>query len=260
PRRLTISLAVAVADGTSNNVAGVFEGSDPRLKSEAVVFTAHYDAFGIAANGKIYPGAADNALGVAEMLAVAGAITGSSEKPRRSVIFIAVTGEEYGLLGSRYWVEHPAWPLSRIAADVNFDGVGAETYGPVKNVSGFGAEYSDLGKVLRGVAADTDSEIIPDPVPEQRVFYRSDQYSFASRGVPAVNILGLPSGDSKAWIGRIFAWVATSYHQPGDVIHGDWNWDGPRTLAVLGLLTGLRVANADEDPNWLPSAPFKREP
>jgi hypothetical protein len=255
---VTISLRVKHEQGTSNNVVGVIEGSDTKLKEEAVVFSAHYDAYGIAADGRIYPGAADNALGVAEMLAIAEAVSRSKASLRRSLIFIAVTGEEYGLLGSKYWVEHPTWPIARIAANINYDGVGTETFGQVKQVAGFGAEFSDLGKTFINAARDTAVETIPDPVPEQRIFYRSDHYSFAAVGIPAINILGGPGGDTKVWIARLFSQLPTTYHQPGDVIGSDWNWDGPRTVAMIGLLIGLRVANADAMPNWLPTAPFKR--
>jgi Zn-dependent M28 family amino/carboxypeptidase len=257
-RQLTISLRVSHAEGSSPNVVAVIEGSDAKLKEEAIVFTAHYDAYGIARNGRIYPGAADNALGVAEMLSIAEAISRSRAKPRRSLIFIAVTGEEYGMLGSRYWVEHPTWPLALIAANINFDGVGSETFGQVKQVAGFGAEYSELGEVLRGVAEATGTDHIADPVPEQGIFYRSDHYSFAKMGIPAINIFGGPGGDTKVWLARLFAWLPKTYHQPGDVISADWNWDGPRTIAVIGMLVGLRVANAEGMPKWLPSAPFKR--
>ena len=257
--QMAVSLRVDGADGTSNNVAGVIRGSDPKLNAEAVVFTAHYDAYGVARDGRIYPGAADNALGVGEMIAVAGAVAHSGATPRRTLIFLAVTGEEYGMLGSRHWVEHPSWPLAKIAANINFDGVGTEIYGKVKQVAGFGGEYSDLGEVLREVAGATGTEAIPDPVPDQGIFYRSDHYSFAKKGIPPINILGGPGGDTKVWLARVFEWVETSYHQPGDVIGSDWDWDGPRTVAVIGLLIGLRVANGDRMPNWLPSAPFKRE-
>ena len=258
-RSVTLSIRVQHDGGLSKNVAGMIEGSDAKLKSEAVVFTAHYDAYGIARDGRIYPGAADNALGVAEMLAVAEALAGAPKMPRRSLIFLAVTGEEYGMLGSLSWVEHPTWPLSRITANVNFDGVGTETYGRVKQGYGFGGEYSSLGEVLRGVLEATGTDSISDPVPDQGIFYRSDQYSFAKKGIPGVNIFGGPGGDPKPWIARVFAWAATSYHQPGDVIRPDWSWEGPRDLAVIGLLVGLRVANADDTPKWLPSAPFKRQ-
>jgi Zn-dependent M28 family amino/carboxypeptidase len=194
------------------------------------------------------------------MLAACPAIAKSNPRPRRSIVFLAVTGEEYGMLGSRYWVDHPAWPLARIVANINFDGVGTETFGKVKQVAGIGAEYSDLGDVLRGVAVATGTDLIPDPVPEQGIFYRSDHYSFAKKGIPAINILCGPGGDTRVWLGRVFSWVETSYHQPGDVIGADWEWDGPRTAAVIGMLIGLRVANADRAATWLPTAPFKREP
>ncbi|MBV9959875.1 MAG: M28 family peptidase [Acidobacteria bacterium] len=243
---------------TGSNVVGVLEGSDARLKSEAVVYTAHYDAFGITSSGKIYPGAADNALGVGELVSIAEAFTKSSPRPRRSMIFLAVTGEEYGLLGAEYWTKNPTWPLEKIAADLNFDGIGTEVYAPVKRIVGFGAEYSDLGPVMKEVLDATGMILTADPLPEEGVFYRSDHYAFVRKGVPSLMLLGGPEGETSKWIMRAQAWMATDYHQPGDIVRPDWNWDGARTVSVIGMLIGLRVANQEAMPRWLPSSPFNR--
>ncbi len=245
--------------GTGSNVIGVLEGSDPKLKNEAVVYTAHYDAYGVGADKRIYHGAADNALGVAEMLAVAEALTQAQARPRRSIIFMAVTGEEYGGYGSDYWVNNPTWKIKQVAADINFDGMGTEVYGPVKTLVGFGAEHSSLGGLLGDVATASGLRVIPDPMPEEKAFYRSDHYFFVKKGVPALMLLGAPEGDAKNWIERLKTWEKTDYHQPTDTVRPDWNWDGPRTMAALGLVLGWRVANSDQMPAWLPTSPFNRE-
>lgn len=245
-------------EAVGSNVVGELEGGDPSLKSQAVVFSAHYDAYGKGMNGEIYPGAADNALGVGMMLAIAEAFSRGKLPPRRSLIFMAVTGEEHGLLGAEYWVSHPTWPLDKLAADVNFDGIGTETYGHVRKVVGFGSEYSDLGDLLKSVAAATGNEVVPDPLPEEQAFYRSDHYSFVKKGVPALMLLGAPDLDMAQIISRAKAWLATDYHQTGDTVRKDWNWEGPRRLAVVGLIVGWRVANAEAMPGWLASAPFHR--
>jgi Zn-dependent M28 family amino/carboxypeptidase len=254
-----ITVRIKKGKGAGSNVVGLLEGSDPKLKSEAVVYTAHYDAFGITADNRIYHGAADNALGVAEMLAVAEALTKAPTRPRRSIIFLAVTGEEYGLHGSEYWVKNPTWNIKQVAADINLDGMGTEVYGPVKTLVGFGAEHSNLGTIFNDVAAANGLKIIPDPMPDEKAFYRSDHYGFVKKGVPALMVLGAPEGDSKIWIDRMKAWEKTDYHQPTDTIRPDWNWDGPRTVAVVGLLMGWRISNNEQMPAWLPTSPFNRE-
>jgi hypothetical protein len=243
--------------GVGHNVVGLLEGSDPKLKEQAVVYTAHYDAYGVDAKGQIYPGAADNALGVAEVVAIAEAMT-KGARPRRSVIFLAVTGEEHGLLGAEYWVAHPTWPIEKVVADLNFDGIGTEVYAPVKRVVAFGAEHSDLGAVIEAVVTANGGQIAPDPLPEERAFYRSDHYAFVKKGVPALMLLGGPEGDVAPWIARAKKWMETDYHQVSDTVRPEWNWDGARTLSVIGLITGMRVANAEAVPAWLPSSPFNK--
>jgi Zn-dependent M28 family amino/carboxypeptidase len=254
----TIDVSLKREQVTGSNVAGFIEGSDARLKSEAVIYTAHYDAFGITTSGKIYPGAADNALGVGELVSLAEAFAKTPQKPRRSIIFMAVTGEEWGLLGAEYWAGHPTWPIEKVAADLNFDGIGTEVYGPVKRIVGFGAEYSDLGAVMKDVLDATGMILTADPLPEEGVFYRSDHYAFVQKGVPSLMLLGGPEGETAKWIMRAQAWMATDYHQPGDIVRPDWNWDGARTVSVIGLLIGTRVANQEAMPRWLPTSPFNR--
>ncbi len=241
--------------GTSNNVVGYLEGSDAKLKEEAVLFSAHYDAYGME-NGKIYHGAADNALGTAEMLAVAEAFSKSPTKPKRSLIFLSVTGEEYGLYGSAYWAKKPTWDIKKVAGNLNLDGIGTEVYGPVKTFVGFGAEHSTIGAVLDDVSNAFGITVIPDPMPDEKIFYRSDHYSFVTRGVPSLMLLGAPAGDKQLWIDRSKLWEKTDYHQPGDVIQKDWAWEGAKTVAdVMGIM-GLRLADSDTMPVWLATSRF----
>jgi hypothetical protein len=254
-----LSVKLKKAKGMSNNVIGFLEGSDPKLKAEALIYTAHYDAFGVGADNRIYHGAADNGLGVGEMLAVAEAFSQLATRPRRSIIFLAVTGEEYGGYGSDYWVDNPTWKIKQVAADLNFDGMGTEVYGPVKTLVGYGAEHSTLGTLLKDVAAAQNLNVVADPMPEEKSFYRSDHYFFVKKGVPGLMILGAPGGELSAWTKRMKEWEKTDYHQPTDIIRPDWDWTGPRTLAILGAIMGMRLANSEQMPSWLPQSPFNRE-
>ena len=255
----TITVRLKKSNGVGKNVVGLLEGSDPKLKSEALVYSAHYDAYGLSADNRIYHGAADNALGVAEMLAVAEAMARATTKPRRSIIFLAVTGEEYGGYGSDYWVKNPTWKIQQVAGDLNLDGMGTEVYGPVKVLVGYGTEHSTLGTLLSDVAAATNLRVIPDPMPEEKAFYRSDHYFFVKKGVPGLMILGAPDGAVNAWTDRLKKWTKTDYHQPSDVVRPDWDWSGPRTIASVMLVMGLRIANEESMPSWLPSSIFNRE-
>ncbi|HVF30547.1 MAG TPA: M20/M25/M40 family metallo-hydrolase [Pyrinomonadaceae bacterium] len=247
----------AVKKVAASNVVGVLEGSDPKLKAEAVVFTAHYDAYG-KENGKIYHGAADNALGTAEMLAVAEAYSKASVKPKRSMIFLAVTGEEYGLYGSKHWAKESTWDIKKVAANLNLDGIGSEVYGPVKTMVGYGAEHSSLGTMLEAVARAFDVNVIPDPMPDERVFYRSDHYSMVERGIPALMLLGAPAGEKEIWMKRIKDWEKTDYHQPGDVIQPNWAWEGPERVAEIMAILGWRISETADMPAWLSTSRFAK--
>jgi len=255
----TITIKLKKSTGISNNVVGLLEGSDPKLKSEALVYSAHYDAYGLSSDNRIYHGAADNALGVAEMLSIAEVLTRAESKPRRSIIFLAVTGEEYGGYGSDYWVKNPTWKIKQVAADLNLDGMGTEVYGPVKALVAYGAEHSTLGNLVNEVAAATGLRVIPDPMPEEKSFYRSDHYFFVKKGVPGIMILGAPDGTTESWTDRLRKWEKTDYHQPTDIVRPDWDWSGPGTVAGVMLLMGVRAADAESMPEWLPSSIFNRE-
>jgi len=256
--RVKIVAAVDRTEVKGSNVAAVLPGSDPVLAKQAIVFTAHYDAFGLSADGKVYPGAADNALGVAEIVAIAEAAAASKARPKRSMVFLAVCGEEHGLLGARYWAEHPTWPLQDVAANVNFDGIGTEIYGPVERIVGFGAEFSSLGAVLESVAPAFRTTVVPDPMPEEKAFFRSDHYELVKKGVPALMLLGAPGGDEKQWIDRARGWLDKDYHQTTDVVRDDWNWGGARTTAAIGLVVALRVADAPAAPAWNAQSRWQR--
>jgi Zn-dependent M28 family amino/carboxypeptidase len=253
-----ISVRVKHEEATSSNVAGILEGADATLKNEAVVYTAHYDAYGIDTDGTVYPGAADNALGIGRLVAIAEGFAKAKAKPRRSVIFLAVTGEEYGLLGAEYWVKHPTWPLEKVAADINFDGIGTEVWGELHYLINYRFEDSDLSKTIADIAAASNAEIIADPFPEEGAFYRSDHYAFIKRGVPSLYLFSAPAGDQAAFGARAMKWLITDYHMATDTVQKDWNWKGAQQLAVIGLLTGMRVANQDAMPAWLSSSPYNR--
>ena len=242
---------------SGSNVVGYLEGSDPSLKAEAVLFSAHYDAYG-SENGKVYLGAADNALGTAEMLSVAEAFSKLGKKPRRSLVFLAVTGEEYGLYGSKYWAKDPTWDVKKVAANLNLDGIGSEVYGPVKTIVGYGAEHSSLGPILEDVAKSFEINVIPDPMPDEKVFYRSDHYSFVERGIPSLMLLGAPAGDKEIWMKRIKDWEKTDYHQPGDSIQPGWAWEGAEAVAEVMAIMGWRISETDAMPRWLPSSRFSK--
>lgn len=252
-----IKCKLSTTKGTGSNVAAYMEGSDPKLKEEAIVFSAHYDAYGFE-NGKIYHGAADNALGVAEMIAVAESVVKSGLKPKRSMIFLAVTAEEYGLYGSKYWAKNPTWKIKQVAANLNLDGIGTEVYGPVKTFVGFGAEHSTIGATLEDVSAAFGIKVTPDPMPDEKIFYRSDHYSFVEKGIPSLMLLGAPEGDPQVWIKRSKEWEKTDYHQPNDTIQPNWAWEGAKTVAdVMGIM-GWRISESNTMPAWLSTSRFAK--
>lgn len=252
-----LSFPVKHSEATASNVVGFLEGSDPELKREAVLFCAHYDAYGVDANGIVYPGAADNALGVAEMLALAEAIAGGP-RPRRSVIFFAPTSEEYGLFGTRHYVYNAPWPIAQTVAVLNFDGIGTEARGPVRLAVGYGREYSTLGQTLQTTTAALSTLLISDPLPQENTFFRSDHYAFVQAGVPAIMVIGAPGGNITATLQRAQTLLSTHYHQPTDTVQPDWDWNGPRSLSALVLLTGWRVLQAETAPQWLSTSPYQR--
>lgn len=240
---------------TSWNVVGLLRGEDPALREEVVVYTAHYDAFGATSSGTYYPGAIDNALGTSQLLAVAEAFGTQRHRLRRSVLFMAVTAEEYGLLGTRAWLEEPTYPVEQVVAALNFDASDSEVYGPLEQAVGLGADRSSLGEVFRAAARDLGVLATEDPYPEQNLFMRSDHFAFVQRGIPGLMLIGAPAGD--AWVDRSRHWLGPEgdYHQPTDTVREDWDFRGPQGSARLMALIGWRVANGDDRPRQNPDVP-----
>jgi hypothetical protein len=238
----------------SPNVVARLEGSDPALKGEHVVYTAHLDHLGISTpvNGEgVYHGALDNASGSAEVVEIARAFTRMPVKPRRSILFITVTGEEEGLLGSDYFASNPTVPLGSIVADINIDE--DLMLWPLHDVVAFGAEHSTLGKVVQQAAQRLKLDVSPDPMPEQVIFIRSDQYSFVRQGVPSIFLTaGLKSEDPGIKPAEIFEnWYTNFYHEPqDDMRQPGLDFGAAADFARVGLLCGLYVAQQDERPKW----------
>jgi hypothetical protein len=242
----------------SANVAGLFEGSDPALKSEYVIMTAHLDHVGIgrAVNGDaIYNGAMDDASGVASVIEIARLLQTSGVKTKRSVVFVAVTAEEKGLLGSRYFAGRPTVPFKQIVADVNLD-MFLPLY-PLKVIEVQGFAESSLGESVRAAAKTLGVEVQTDREPEQNRFIRSDQYSFIRKGVPALAFkFGYEFGSPEETIRR--NWVRDVYHQPGDDTTQPLNLEAAATFNRVIMTLLQRVANDTARPTWTPDSFFRR--
>jgi Peptidase family M28/PA domain len=241
-------------DVQSPNIVAKLEGSDPALKHEYVVYSAHADHLGIGVpeNGdNIYNGALDNASGTAILLELARAFRRMNPAPRRSILFLAVAGEEEGLLGSDYFAHYPTVAKEAMAANLNMDE--DLMLWPLEDVIAFGAEHSTLQEVMEAAAKRMHMSLSPDPLPQEVVFIRSDQYSFVRQGVPAVfPVPGFKSSDPKIKPMEIFQnWEATRYHHPGD----DMNqpgllFDEAAKYARYMFLCGYLVANETQRPAW----------
>jgi Zn-dependent M28 family amino/carboxypeptidase len=256
---LDISFQNSVQRLNAQNVVGIVRGSDTRLREQYVAYTAHYDHLGIGppVNGdSIYNGAVDNASGTATILAIARAAA-QRPRPRRSQLFIFVDAEESGLLGSQYFGEHATVPIGRIVANLNVDG---NTWlGRVRTLEVLGDTKSSLGPTITAYIRPMGMRVEPDANPERGYFYRSDHFSFAKVGVPAVSI-----GPGKEYVGRPRQWgidreeewLARHYHQPSDEYTPDWNLSGAAQIAEIVAGVGARIANAASVPTWNRDAEF----
>lgn len=257
--KLTIHNKLHTID--SHNVIAKLTGSDPDLKNSYVIYTAHWDHFGIGpeVNGdKIYHGAVDNASGCAALLEMARAYKALARPPRRTILFLSVTAEEQGLLGSQYYVEHPLYPLARTALDINMDGMNVN--GRTQDIVQIGRGVSTLDDVVEVVAAGQGRKVKFDPEPEKGLYYRSDHFEFAKNGIPAfdpdegVEFIGKPEG----WgLEERRKFTAERYHKPADKVQPDWDMSGAVQDAQLYFLVGYRVANDIHTPEWKPGAEFK---
>lgn len=244
----------------TRNVIARVEGSDPELRSEAVLFTAHWDHLGIGepVNGDtIYNGAVDNATGCGILLEMARAWAALEQKPRRSALFLAVTAEEGGLRGSEYYAAHPVVPPGRTAVALNFDAF--HPLGLTRSVVVAGAERTTFYPVVEEIARRMGLTIKPDPRPEQGSFYRSDHFPLAKAGIPAFSVHqgGDFEGKPPGFAEQLFReFNSKHYHQPSDEFRDDWDFAGLEQIARFGLLLGFEAANLDKLPHWKPGDEF----
>jgi Zn-dependent M28 family amino/carboxypeptidase len=254
------SMQNSLAHMSANNVVGVVRGIDPKVRDEYVAYSAHWDHFGIGpvVNGdSIYNGSVDNASGVASVLTIAHAAA-EGVKPRRSQLFVFVTAEESGLLGSAYFGEHPTVPASKIIAALNMDIVPVN--GRVRDLNVLGDDKSSLGPTLARLVRPEGIRISPDAHPEAGHFYRSDHFSFAKVGIPSVSI-----GGGVDYVGRPAGWglqqaedyTAHRYHQPSDEYRSDFDLRGAAQLAEIVYRLGVTLGNAETVPTWNADAEFK---
>ncbi|MCX6623539.1 MAG: M28 family peptidase [Acidobacteria bacterium] len=258
-RPFALSMTIAgrmlskVREIESRNVVGMVPGSDSRLAPEAVVFSSHWDHLGLGTpvNGdRIYNGAVDNATGCGVLIEVARAWAALPRKPRRSAIFVSVTAEESGLLGSSFYGQHPVAPAGKTAINLNYDAI--LPVGRVDAISVSGAERTTAWPVVEQIARRMNLKITPDPQPEQGSYYRSDHFSMARVGIPAFTIHAGSeySGKPAEYGAQMRERYRKDYHQPSDEFHEDWDFTSLAQVARFGMAVGMDVANANSLPSW----------
>ncbi len=257
-RELPVTLAVRTESSqeeiSSPNVVALLAGSDAALRNEVVVVTAHLDHIGIGAEvegDRIYNGYYDNAMGSAIVLEMARRLAAATTRPARSLLFVLVTGEEKGLLGSDYFAHYPTVPLAAIVANLNIDM--PLFLQPVSDLVAFGGEHSTLGPLASDAARAGGFSVSVDPVPEEVIFVRSDQYSFVRRGIPAIYLNpGLGSRDgSNAGERAVATFRELHYHRPSDEATLGVDWDSVARFVATNLRLALAIADAPERPRWL---------
>ncbi len=245
----------------SRNVVAKLDGSDPKLKDEYVVYSAHWDHLGVgpAVNGDtIYNGAEDNASGTAGLIEISRAFTKVTPAPKRSILFLSVTAEEQGLLGSEYYSVMPIYPLAKTLPNINMDGM--NLHGRTKDLTLIGLGSSDLDQYAEQAAKEQGRTIKGDAEPEKGFYYRSDHFHFAKQAVPALD----PDAGTE-YIGKPpeFGmnvrddYTNNRYHKPQDEVRSDWDFSGAIEDMTLFFKVGYRVANADKDPEWKPGTEFR---
>jgi len=260
--RTSIAFTNKLSRVQTANVGGILPGSDPKLAAQVVVLSAHHDHFGIgepdASGDRIYHGAVDNASGCAQVLAIARAFAALHQRPRRSVLALFVAGEERGLLGSSYYALHPSFPAGRIAANINIDG--GNIFGRTRDATLISMGKSSLDAIAVRVAKFQGRVLKPDQFPDRGYYYRSDQFSFAKIGVPALffaagtDVIGRPAGWGRT---QLEEWELKKYHQPADKLDGSWDFDGMIQDAQLDMLSAWLITQADGMPTWKPGDEFE---
>jgi Zn-dependent M28 family amino/carboxypeptidase len=247
--------ATSHARVSSPNVVGFLEGSDPSLAATSVVLTAHLDHTGVLPQGngdRINNGAYDNATGSAILLEVARVLAAQPVRPKRSVVVVLVTAEEKGLLGSDYFAHHPVKVAGRIVANVNLDMPVFLTAST--DIVAFGSENSTLDEVVRKAVEDVGYTLSPDPMPEENIFVRSDQYSFVKRGIPAVYLVpGFTAKDPAVNGQQVFGgFLASHYHRPSDDLSLPMDLQALERFTRANLSIAQAIANDPVDPAWKP--------
>lgn len=259
--RANFTITNAVREALSHNVVAKVEGSDPLLKDEVIVYTAHWDHLGrdtTLDGDQIYNGAIDNVSGVAGLLELAQAFQSLPVKPKRSILFLAVTAEEQGLLGSQRYASQPLYPLAKTLAMMNMDCL--NVWGPARDMQVIGIGQTTLEDRLQKLAAARDVIVVADAEPEKGFYYRSDQFNFAKVGVPALyadsgsDIIGKPAGYGAA---KRAEYTANDYHKPSDEVKSDWDLSGAAADMRLLFDVGYETANDAEWPQWKPGSEFK---
>jgi Zn-dependent M28 family amino/carboxypeptidase len=250
----TVTLENALREVASRNMIAKIDGSDPALRNEYVVYTAHWDHFGVGVPVKgdsIYNGAADNATGTAGLLTLAKAFMAMPVKPKRTILFLAVTAEEQGLLGAAYYAAVPVYPLAQTVANINMDML--SLWGPTSDLVVIGLGNSELDDYAQAIATAQQRTLTPDAEPEKGFYYRSDHFHFAKQGVPAfyaepgVDVIGKGAGYGRR---KRDEYTANDYHAPQDEIKPDWDLSGAVQDLHLLLTMGYRVGNANKGPEW----------
>jgi Zn-dependent M28 family amino/carboxypeptidase len=258
-QRISVALEVSIHPSVSNNVAALVPGRD--RPDEVVIYTAHWDHLGrnpSLRGDQIYNGALDNATGTAGLLELAEAFTQLEKRPKRSVLFLALTAEEQGLLGSQFYVENPLFPLSKTVAVINMDGL--NILGPMNDVTIIGYGNSDLDDYVRAAARKQGRRVRPDPEPENGYFYRSDQFSFARAGVPAMYMDGGVDHQEygEEWTReQLDIYAAEHYHEPSDEYSPDWDLSGAAADLRILFEIGNRLSNETSFPNWVNGNEFR---
>jgi Zn-dependent M28 family amino/carboxypeptidase len=257
-KSLVAEIAFEAGTVMSQNIVGLRPGTDPKLKGEYVVISAHVDHMGVGepVNGdRIYNGAMDNASGIATMIETAAALEASKAKLKRSVLFVAVTAEEKGLLGSRYFANRPTVPAQAIVADLNTDMF--QPHFPLKSLIVQGLDESELGDDLRRLAGPLGIGVLADPEPERNSFVRSDQYSFIRRGIPSLSLkVGFTKDSPEHEIIR--KWRKERYHSPSDDLQQPVDLQAAVDFNRVYAKVVEEVANREQRPQWKDGSFFKR--
>lgn len=257
PNRVSIAVQTKKREVMSQNVIGRVVGTD--LKDEHVVYSAHWDHFGKNEKG-VFHGALDNAAGIAWLLETAAAFTLLHGPPRRSLLFMATTAEESGLIGAKYYASHPLYPIDKTVANINLDI--PNPWGRTKSIVSLGLGQTTMDATLAEEAAEQGRRVVPDPEGEKGYYFRSDHFEFAKRGVPALGFLfpGADYVDQPPDFGKLKRedYIAHRYHSPNDVIAADWDLRGMVEDTALLFRVGQRIANDDATPQWSPGAAFRR--